>query len=111
MNMKTMLTLAAVAAVTVAAQAETVLWHFSGRDGEEAPSSIADVSGLYSLARVQLGPAVSYTAQLSQSDSQGSHLWWRTGGAVETFSAPSRCIVVRLVKTTSRTGIMAQAIL
>lgn len=89
MNMKTMLTFAAVAAVTFAAHAETVLWHFRGRDGQEAPASIADVSGLYSLTRVQLGPTGSYTAQLSQSDSQGSHLWWRSNGMAETSSGAS----------------------
>ena len=89
MNMKTMPTFAAVAAVTFAAQAETVLWHFRGRDGQEAPASIADVSGSYSLTRVQLGPAGFYTTQLSQSDSQGSHLWWRSNGMAETSSGAS----------------------
>ncbi|MBQ3747095.1 MAG: hypothetical protein II863_06770, partial [Kiritimatiellae bacterium] len=89
MNMKTMLTFAAVSAVAFALQAETVLWHFGGRDGQEAPATIADVSGSYSLVRAQLGPAGSYTTQLSQSDSQGSHLWWRTNGATETSSGAS----------------------
>jgi len=83
------MTFAAVAAVAFAAHAETVLWHFGGRDGQEAPATIADVSGSYSLARAQLGPAGSYTTQLSQSDSQGSHLWWRTNGATETSSGAS----------------------
>ena len=92
MNMKTMLTFAAVAAVTFAAQAETVLWHFGGRDGEEAPSSIADVSGTYTLDRKYHTPSpqpASYTIPLSQSDSKGSHLWWRTNGAMETSSGAS----------------------
>lgn len=89
MKTKTRMTFAAVAAVAFAAHAETVLWHFGGRDGQEAPATIADVSGSYSLVRAQLGPAGSYTTQLSQSDSQGSHLWWRTNGATETSSGAS----------------------
>ena len=89
MKTKIRMTFAAVAAVAFAAHAETVLWHFSGKDGQEAPSSIADVSGTYSLARTQLGPSGSYTTQLSQSDSQGSHLWHRSNGDVETVAGAS----------------------
>lgn len=88
-NMKAMLILVAVVAVAFAAQAETVLWHFGGRDGKVAPASITDVSGSYSLARTQLGPSGSYTTQLAQSDSQGSVLYWRSGGALESASGAS----------------------
>ena len=87
MNIKLVLT--AVAALAFTAHADSILWHFKGRDGQEAPATIADVSGSYSLVRAQLGPAGSYTTQLSQSDSQGSHLWWRTNGATETSSGAS----------------------
>ena len=90
--MKAMLILVAVVAVAFAAQAETVLWHFGGRDGKVAPASITDVSGAYSLSRMQLGPAGVYTAQFSQSDSQGSHLWWRTNGEMKKASGASGSI-------------------
>ena len=46
MKTKIRMTFAAVAAVAFAAHAETVLWHFGGRDGQEAPATIADVSGM-----------------------------------------------------------------
>ena len=69
--------------------ADSVLWHFEGEDGQEAPSSIADVSGTYSLVRTQLGPSGSYTTQFTQSDSQGSHLWHRTEGGVDVIAGAS----------------------
>ena len=89
MNKNKIMALTAVAMVTFTMQAESILWHFSGKDGQEAPSSIADVSGTYSLARTQFGPSGSYTTQLSQSDSQGSHLWHRSHGDVETVAGAS----------------------
>ena len=63
--MNTKLVLTAVAALAFAAHADSILWHFKGKDGQEAPASVSDVSGSYSLARTQLGPSGSYTTQLA----------------------------------------------
>jgi hypothetical protein len=91
-TMKTKLILTVLAVLVFTVQADSILWHFGGRDGQSAPASITDVSGAYSLSRVQLGPAGVYTAQLSQSDSQGSHLWWRANGEMKKASGASGSI-------------------
>jgi hypothetical protein len=91
-TMKTKLISTVLAVLVFTVQADSILWHFKGEDGHEAPASISDVSGSYSLARTQLGPSGSYTTQLAQSDSQGSVLYWRSGSVLESASGASGAV-------------------
>ena len=71
--------------------ADSVLWHFGGLDGVEAPASITDTSGTWTLSRTLNGSG-TFTDQMSQSDSVGTHDWWMSSGDIETAAGASGSI-------------------
>jgi hypothetical protein len=63
--------LALLPVMAVTASAETVHWHFQGKDGTPAPTSITDADGTMALTRYLLGGAnLVYAEQDTQADSK-----------------------------------------
>lgn len=98
--MKRCVIVKAVAAISAMiltpAVADSVFWHFNGKDGDLAPATLTDTSGTYSMKRYQVKDdsdnGKTYASQLTQDDCAGVMACWVTDGALVADTAVSGSI-------------------
>ena len=73
------------AMILTPAVADSVFWHFNGKDGESAPTTLTDTSGTYSMTRFQITEqGHSYANQFTQDDCAGDMMCWDENGTLRT---------------------------